>query len=34
MAFEYESKTPQDVLVYTQDPVFHKREVILIWLRM
>lgn len=29
MAFEYESKTPQDVLVYTDDPVFHKRTVII-----
>lgn len=22
MAFEYESKTPQDVLVYTDSPIF------------
>ncbi len=29
MAFEYESKTPADVLVYTSDPVMHKRTVIL-----
>ena len=29
MAFEYESKTPADVLVYTTDPVMHKRVVIL-----
>ena len=29
MAFEYESKNPQDVLVYTQDPVFQKRVVII-----
>lgn len=29
MAFEYESKTPQDVLVFTDSPVFHKRTVIL-----
>ncbi|MCT4708905.1 hypothetical protein MUA04_01545 [Enterobacteriaceae bacterium H11S18] len=29
MAFENESKSPQDVLVYTDDPVFHKRTVIL-----
>lgn len=29
MAFEYESKTPQDVLVYTDDPVFHKHTVII-----
>lgn len=29
MAFEYESKTPQDVLVYTESPIFHKRTVIL-----
>lgn len=29
MAFEYESKTPQDVLVYTLDPVMHKQTVIL-----
>lgn len=29
MAFEYESKTPQDVLVYTDSPIFHKRTVIL-----
>ncbi|MCS5937890.1 hypothetical protein LNO10_12640 [Klebsiella variicola subsp. variicola] len=29
MAFEYESKTPQDVLAYTDSPIFHKREVIL-----
>ncbi|HHN4451872.1 TPA: hypothetical protein ACRI62_002842 [Klebsiella michiganensis] len=26
---EYESKTPQDVLVYTDSPIFHKRTVIL-----
>ncbi|MCY1700347.1 hypothetical protein OVA10_20125 [Lelliottia sp. SL45] len=29
MAFAYESKSPQDVLVYTTDPVMHKRTVIL-----
>ncbi|WP_037036859.1 hypothetical protein [Rahnella sp. WP5] len=29
MAFEYESKSPQDVLVYTDSPIFHKRTVIL-----
>lgn len=29
MAFEYESKSPQDVLVFTDSPVFHKRTVIL-----
>ncbi|HIC0890149.1 TPA: hypothetical protein ACWZ1E_001884 [Enterobacter hormaechei] len=29
MAFEHESKTPQDVLVYTDSPIFHKRTVIL-----
>lgn len=29
MAFEYENKTTQNVLVYTDSPVFHKREVIL-----
>lgn len=29
MAFEYESKSPQDILVYTADPVMHKRTVIL-----
>ena len=28
MAFEHESKTPQDVLVYTDSPIFHKRTVI------
>ena len=26
---EYESKTPQDVLAYTDSPIFHKRTVIL-----
>ena len=34
MAFEHESKTPQDVLVYTDSPIFHKRTVIFIWLLM
>lgn len=29
MAFEHESKTTQDVLVYTDSPIFHKRTVIL-----
>lgn len=29
MAFEYESRSPQDVLVFTDSPVFHKRTVIL-----
>lgn len=29
MAFEYESKTPADVLVYTDSPIFHKRTVII-----
>ena len=29
MAFEYESKTPADVLVYTDSPIFHKRTVVL-----
>ena len=29
MAFEFESKTPQDVLVYSDSPIFHKRTVIL-----
>lgn len=29
MAFEYESKTPQDVLVYTDSPIFHKRLAII-----
>ncbi|MDU7720082.1 MAG: hypothetical protein E7J97_04660 [Citrobacter sp.] len=29
MAFEFERKTPQDVLVFTDSPVFHKRTVIL-----
>ncbi|QGY29376.1 hypothetical protein [Pantoea cypripedii] len=29
MAFEYESKTPADVLIYTSDPVMHKHTVII-----
>ena len=29
MAFEYESKTPADVLSYTSDPVMHKRSLII-----
>ncbi|EPK1680405.1 hypothetical protein ACRAOD_22930 [Raoultella ornithinolytica] len=29
MIFEYDSKTPADVLVYTADPIMHKRTVIL-----
>ena len=29
MAFEYESKTPADVLIFTDSPIFHKRTVII-----